>query len=154
VETAIVADLVHDITYTAQKNKGSFKNNKKITPSKISEMKDAVIGIDLNSIKIEQFLPKIKRLFSSGKHFRHFGANAQEVCYVADGSIDAFIDIRGKLRVTDIVASYLILKESGGIMLTPEGKELDIPLSADQRLSFIAASNQKLYETIKKILLY
>ena len=85
-------------------------------------------------------------------HFRHFGANALEVCYVAEGITDAFIDIRGKLRVTDIVASYLILKEAGGTILSPEGNELDIPLEATQRLSFVAASNMSIYNSIKKIM--
>jgi myo-inositol-1(or 4)-monophosphatase len=148
VEAAIVADLVHDVTYTAQKNGGAFKNGEKIKPSEVSNIEDAVIGVDLNTIKIEELVPKLKGLFKAGKHFRHFGANAQEICYVADGSTDAFIDIRGKLRVTDMVASYLILKEARGIIVAPNGEELNIPLDATQRLSFIAASNKKLYKAI------
>ncbi|MBT8171952.1 hypothetical protein KJN74_03690, partial [Candidatus Bathyarchaeota archaeon] len=144
--------IIHNVTYTAQKNKGAFKNGKKITPSKIVNVEDALIGIDLNSIKIEDIVTKLGNLFNIGKHFRHFGANAQEICYVADGSTDAFIDIRGKLRVTDIIASYLIIRESGGIIVSPEFEELNVPISATQRLSFIAASNSKLYEAIKEVL--
>ncbi len=152
VETAIVSDLVHDITYTAQKKGGAFKNGEKIKPSKISNLEDAVIGVDLNTFRIGELVTKLEGLFKKGKHFRHFGANAQEICYVADGSTDAFIDIRGKLRVTDMVASYLILREAGGIIVTPEGEELNVPLAATQRLSFIAASNKKMYEAIKEAL--
>lgn len=152
VEIAIVSDIVHDITYTAQKNKGAFKNGRPIKPSKVKKIQDAVIGIDLNTIKIEDFLPKLKGLFSSGKHFRHFGANAQEICYVADGSTDAFVDIRGKLRVTDMVASYLILRESGGTILTPEGSELNVPLEATQRVSFVCAANNELYKSVMEAL--
>ena len=152
VETAVVSDIFHDITYSAQKNGGAFKNGKRIEPSKIVNIKEAVIGIDLNTIRIEKLVPKLQDLFKVGKHFRHFGANAQEICYVADGSTDAFIDIRGKLRVTDMVASYLILREAGGIILTPKGDELNVPLAATQRLSFIAASNMPLYDEIKATL--
>jgi myo-inositol-1(or 4)-monophosphatase len=152
VETAIVSDIIHDVTYTAQKNMGAFRNGKHIKPSETSEIADAVIGVDLNTFKIEELLAKMEGLFRVGKHFRHFGANALEICYVADGSTDAFIDIRGKLRVTDMVASYLILREAGGIMVTPEGKELDVPLAATQRLSFIAASNRKIYDAIREAL--
>jgi myo-inositol-1(or 4)-monophosphatase len=150
VETAIVHDIVHDIIYTAKKNEGAFRNGQKIKPSQVSRIEDAVIGIDLNTFKIEELITKLEGLFKVGKHFRHFGANALELCYVADGRSDAFVDIRGKLRVTDVVASYLILREAGGIIVTPEGKELNIPLEATQRLSFIAASNMKLYEDIKE----
>jgi myo-inositol-1(or 4)-monophosphatase len=152
VETAIVSDIFHNIVYTAQKHKGTLKNGEKIKPSETSSMEEAVIGVDLNTFKIEELQSKLEGLFKRGKHFRHFGANALEICYVADGSTDAFIDIRGKLRVTDIVASYLILREAGGIMVTPEGEELNVPLAPTQRLSFIAASNQTIYETIKEAL--
>ena len=152
VETAIVSDIVHDITYTAQKNKGAFKNGKPICPSKVTNIEDAVIGLDLNTIKIDEFVPKLKGLFSKGKHFRHFGANAQEICYVADGSTDAFVDIRGKLRVTDMVASFLIMQEAGGIIVTPQGNELNVPLEATQRVSFVAAANKTLHESVMKAL--
>jgi myo-inositol-1(or 4)-monophosphatase len=152
VETAIVSDIFHSIVYTAEKNKGAFKNGTKINPSETSSIEEAVIGVDLNTFKIRELQTKLEGLFKNGKHFRHFGANALELCYVADGSTDAFIDIRGKLRVTDIVASYLILREAGGIIVTPEGEELNVPLVPTQRLSFIAASNQTIYEAIKEAL--
>lgn len=152
VEAAIVHDIIHDVIYSAQKNRGAFRNGQKIKPSDTSRIEDALIGVDLNTFRIKELVTKLEGLFKVGKHFRHFGANALELCYVADGRTDAFVDIRGKLRVTDIVASYLILLEAGGIILTPEGKELNIPLEATQRLSFIAAANRKIFETIQQAL--
>jgi myo-inositol-1(or 4)-monophosphatase len=152
VETTLVSDLFHNIIYTAQKNRGAFRNGEKIKPSQTISIEEAVIGVDLNTFKIKELQTKLEKLFKRGKHFRHFGANALELCYVADGSTDAFIDIRGKLRVTDIVASYLILREAGGIIFTPEGEELNVPLTPTQRLSFIAAANKRIYESIKESL--
>jgi len=152
VETAIVTDIIHDIAYTAQKNGGAFKNGKRIKTSETSDLEEALIGVDLNTFKIEELVTKLEGLFKRGKHFRHFGANALDICYVADGSTDAFIDIRGKLRVTDMVASHLILREAGGIMVSPEGEELDVPLAPTQRLSFIAAANRSIYEAIQEAL--
>jgi len=152
VETAIVTDIIHDITYTAQKNGGAFRNGERIKTSEMSEIEDALIGVDLNTFKIEDLVTKLEGLFKRGKHFRHFGANALDICYVADGSTDAFIDIRGKLRVTDMAASYLILREAGGIMVSPEGEELNVPLAPTQRLSFIAAANNRIYEAIQEAL--
>ncbi|MCP8321208.1 MAG: fructose 1,6-bisphosphatase, partial [archaeon] len=87
-------------------------------------------------------------LFKKVRHMRHFGANALEICYVASGFIDAFVDVRGILRVTDIAASYIILKEAGGEILTPDGKELDSILEPTQRVSFIAASNSTICDKI------
>jgi len=152
VETAIVTDIIHDITYTAQKNGGAFRNGERIKTSEMSEIEDALIGVDLNTFKIEDLVTKLEGLFKRGKHFRHFGANALDICYVAGGSTDAFIDIRGKLRVTDMAASYLILREAGGIMVSPEGEELDVPLAPTQRVSFIAAANSRIYEAIQEAL--
>ena len=153
VETAVVHDIIHDVIYSAQINKGAYRNGEKIKTSKKTEITDAVIGIDFNTIKVQELVIKLKELLKITNHFRHFGANALEVCYVADGMIDAFIDIRGKLRVTDVVSSYLILKEAGGIILSLDGNELDVPLGATERVSFIAASNIGIYEAIKKTIM-
>jgi myo-inositol-1(or 4)-monophosphatase len=71
---------------------------------------------------------------------------------VADGTTDAFIDIRGKLRVTDTAAAHLILLEAGGIMTTPTGDKLDAPLTATQRVSFVAAANKSIYDETQKLL--
>jgi myo-inositol-1(or 4)-monophosphatase len=48
VHTAMVADLFHNVTYTAQKGKGAYRNNHRIYPSKNMILEDAIIGIDLN----------------------------------------------------------------------------------------------------------
>jgi myo-inositol-1(or 4)-monophosphatase len=152
VETALVCDPIHDITYTAERGKGASRNRIKIQPSLTTSLEEAVIGVDFNTLKIHELMPRLIPLLEKTKHLRHFGADALELCYVADGKTDAFIDIRGKLRVTDIAAAYLILREAGGIMVTPEGNELDATLDATQRVAFIAAANKTIYAEIQKLL--
>lgn len=105
IHIALVADLFHNVTYTAKKGKGAYRNNQKITPSKNTSLEEAVIGIDLNTYKVQEIIPQLTNLIQKTKHIRHFGANTLELCYVADGTIDAFIDIRGKLRTTDMAAA-------------------------------------------------
>jgi myo-inositol-1(or 4)-monophosphatase len=152
VEIAFVTDIFHNITYSAQRGRGAFRNGEKIKPSQTSSLEEAVIGIDFNTLGMVELVSKLEEVLTRTKHLRHLGANALEICYVADGKTDAFIDIRGKLRVTDVAASYLMTLEAGGIMVTPEGTELDAPLSATQRVSFIAAANKGIYEKIMKFL--
>ena len=132
IHTALVADLLHDITYTGKKGEGACRNNQRIIPSHNTSMEEAVIGIDLNSYKVQRIAPCLTSLIKKTKHIRHFGANALELCYVADGTTDAFIDIRGKLRTTDMAAAWLILNEAGAKITTPEGKPLDIRLHPKQ----------------------
>jgi len=152
IHTALVADLFHNITYTAQKGKGAYRNNQKITPSKEESLEEAVIGMDINTYKIQKIIPKLTSLIQKTKHIRHLGANALELCYVADGTTDAFIDIRGKLRTTDMAAAWLIIQEAGAKITTPEGKLLNVRLSPKQKVTFIVTANQKIHNIILKSL--
>jgi len=148
INTALVTDLFHDITYTAQRGKGAYRNNQAITPSKNTSLEEAVIGVDLNSYKVQRITSQLTSLIQRAKHIRHFGANALELCYVADGTTDAFIDIRGKLRTTDMAAAWLIIGEAGAKITTPEGRPLKVKLDPRQKVEFIAAANQKIHRII------
>jgi myo-inositol-1(or 4)-monophosphatase len=152
IHEGLVADLHHGVTYMAQKGNGAYRNNQKMTPSETTSLEEAVIGMDLDTYKVQKLIPKITRLVKRTKHIRHLGANALELCYVADGTTDAFIDIRGKLRSTDIAAAYLILEEAGARITTPEGKPLKIKLNPKQKGSFIAAANPKIQKTIVNLM--
>ena len=152
IHTALVADLFHGITYTAQKGHGGYRNYQKITPSNNISLEEAVIGIDLNSYKVQRIIPQLTLLIQRTKHIRHFGANALELCYVADGTTDAFIDIRGKLRTTDVAAAWLIIEEVSAIITTPDGKPLDVKLDPRQNVEFVAAGNHEMHETILSLI--
>lgn len=148
IHTALVADLTHGITYTSQKGKGAYRNNRKMIPSKTASLEEAVVGIDLNTYKIQKIAPQLTDLIQETKHIRHLGANALELCYVADGTTDAFIDIRGKLRTTDMAAAWLMIKEAGANITTLEGKPLNVKLDPKQKVAFMATANQKIHKTI------
>jgi myo-inositol-1(or 4)-monophosphatase len=148
VFAALVTDLAHDTTYTAVKDKGAYRDGEKITSSTRDSLEDAMVGLDLNSYKVKEIVPKLTDLIQKTKHIRHFGANALELCYVADGSTDAFIDIRGKLRTTDLAAAYLIVKEAGGKITTPTGEGLEAKLDPAQTIKFIASGNTQIQKTI------
>jgi len=152
IEVALVTDLFHNVTYIAKRGCGALRNERKISPSRTSSLEESVIGVDLNTFKIRELVDSLVPVLGEAKHIRHLGANALEICYVADGTTDAFIDIRGKLRTTDIAAAYLILREAGGIMVTPGGMEMNVPLAPTQRVSFIAAANTSIYNKIMELL--
>jgi myo-inositol-1(or 4)-monophosphatase len=152
VNAAAVADLFHDVTYLAQKNHGGYRNQQKITPAQTNSLVEAVIGIDLNTYKVAELSARLNQLLTRTKHIRHLGANALELCYVADGTIDAFVDIRGKLRTTDIAAATLIIQEAGATITTPQNTPLTNPLSPTEKAAFIAAGNSQLHQTILKTL--
>lgn len=152
VEVALVADVMQNATYTAEKGKGAYKNGTRIKPSETVRLEEALVGVDFCSLKARQLVNQLVRVLGRARYSRHLGANALEICYVADGTIDAFIDIRGKLKITDVAAAYLILLEAGGVFTTPEGAKLDARLSPKQRLSFVAAANKSMHETIMNLI--
>ncbi len=148
VESAAVADLFHDSTYLAQRKLGAYCNYRKITPTQTTKLTEAVIGLDLNSYGVAELSSKLNRLLAQTKHVRHLGANALELCYVADGTIDAFVDIREKLRITDVAAATLIVKEAGASVTSPRGSPLTNALDPTERVAFVAAGNPRLHRTI------
>ena len=148
VYAALVVDLFHDVTYSAFEGKGAYRDGKKIETSKTASLDEAVVGLDLNTYKVKEVAPKLTALIEKTRHIRHFGANALELCYVANGLTDAFIDIRGKLRTTDVAAGFLIVKEAGGTVTTPENKVLNVKLDPKQTLSFIASGNMQIHKKI------
>ncbi len=152
VHSALVTDLFHGTAYTAYKSKGAFCNGRRITPSKNTSLEEAVIGMDLNSYNIDKIAPRLTDLIKKTKHLRHFGANALELCYVADGTTDAFVDIRGKLRTTDVAAASLILKEAGARLTTLDDKQLDAKLDPKQKVEFVAAGNPEIHRKILSLI--
>ena len=151
VTHALVTDLHHGITYTAEKGEGAQKNDKKITPAKTTNLEDLTLGIEI-LLKAPQHIKAAAAILQNTKHPRHFGADALEICYVADGTTDGFIDLRDKLRATDMAAAQLILPEAGGTITTPNGKKLNLPLTPTQRTSFIAAANKTLHKRLKTLI--
>ena len=148
VYAGMVIDLAHDVTYTAFKGEGAYRNRKKMETSKTVSLDEAVIGLDLNTFKSKTVVPKVTTLIENTKHIRHYGANALEICYVANGLTDAFIDLRGKIRTTDIAAGFLIVKEAGGVVTTPDNQTLNVKLDPTQKLSFIASGNLQIHQKI------
>lgn len=152
VFAASVTDLTHDVSYTALKGKGAERNGKKIKPSTLKSLGQAVIGVDLNTLEIKTVAAQLSDLIEVTPHVRHFGANALETCYVADGLTDAFLDIRGKIRTTDVAAAFLVVEEAGGVVTDPEGEAIDLKLDPKQKLKFVASGNEEIHQAILKLI--
>ena len=155
---AVVLDLFTGDIYSASKEKGSFYNNKKIhvknedfnSIESLEDLKsfDVLIGTNISGIT-SNILNEISKVLLFSTHIRHFGANALELCYFARGFMDAYIDIREKIRATDMAAGYLIAKEAGGKLYSPNGQELDSDLGLKTKLSFYAVGNKKIFDLLK-----
>ncbi|MFA5572985.1 MAG: inositol monophosphatase family protein [Candidatus Bathyarchaeia archaeon] len=148
VYTGAVIDLVHDEIFSAYEGMGSYRDGRVIHTTNTQSLDEAVIGLDLNVYKAKMNLTIGAAFIENTKHTRHFGANALEVSYVAAGLTDAFVDLRNKIRTTDIAAGFLIAKEAGAIITDVDNKSINVPLDPKQTLNFIASANETLHKQL------
>lgn len=149
VSEAAIIDLTNGDLYSASKSNGAYLNGKPITKS--NRETDLMVGINISGMNLMKF-KLLERVLDKANHIRHLGANALELCFLARGYLDAYIDIRDKIRATDMAAAYLIVHETGGKIFDLSGKILDSPLAVDARMSFIAIGDDKKMQIINDII--
>jgi myo-inositol-1(or 4)-monophosphatase len=93
---------------------------------------------------------RLKPVLAEADHVRQFGANALEMCYLARGFLDAYVDLRGKVRPTDVASACLIAKEAGCNLRSDNGSELDSDLDVKTRLSYVAAANSRVLNQLAR----
>jgi fructose-1,6-bisphosphatase/inositol monophosphatase family enzyme len=83
---------------------------------------------------------------------RSFGCSSLEMCLVAEGKADAFLldcELYEKsIRIVDIAASALILREAGGKLIDLEGNDLDMPFDLATRANFLAYGDERMREAL------
>jgi myo-inositol-1(or 4)-monophosphatase len=94
---------------------------------------------------------RTRNIYKNVRRVRLLGSVALELCYVASGKLDALVDIRGALRVTDVAAGQLILKEAGGLVTDRKGNSLTLPDNVISRIEMVA-SNGHVHEKLLKLL--
>lgn len=150
VTDGVITNLSNGEMYWASKGKGAFFNNKQIKVHNKDPIYK-IIGINTSGASAN-LMKRLHPIFEKHNHIRHFGANALEMALFARGLMDIFIDLRNKIRIQDIAAGYLIVKESGGLLLDSDLKPLDADLSYETRVSFVAAANQEILDEIMSLL--
>jgi len=146
VDEAII-DIATGDLYYASKGNAAFLNGNKISVRKPNKIKvnEIIAGVNISGIS-QELLHSIGPIISKLNHIRVFGANALELCFLARGYLDMFMDFRGRIRPTDMAAAFLIVKEAGGLVLDKAGNVLDSEISFGNRFSFIALSDLKIYD--------
>jgi myo-inositol-1(or 4)-monophosphatase len=149
VVDAAIIDIATGDLYSASKDRGAFLNGNKISVRKPENIKqeEIIAGVNISGIS-QELLYSIGPMLTKLNHIRVFGANALELCFLARGYLDMFMDFRGKIRPTDMAAAYLIVKEAKGLVLDKTGNTLDSELSFNNRFSFIALSDIKIYDLL------
>jgi len=127
--------------YFAEKGKGAYLNGKRIKVGKKQIPSIVVLGkgrAKKDFIKLHKILG---RIIGKYRAFRLWGCTSLDLCYIASGRIDGYINPGSK--IWDFAAGVLIVKEAGGKVTDFSGKEWDF------KTRNLVASNKK----INKLLL-
>ena len=127
----LIYDPIKDEMFYAEKNNGAFFNNQRIRVSKKNNISECLF---VTSGKIE---------FDYDFSFRKSGSAALDLAYVAAGRYDGYF--QKKLKIWDIAAGIIILKEAGGLI-----NEIDISNVEDIN---IIASNADINAKLKEKLI-
>jgi myo-inositol-1(or 4)-monophosphatase len=120
---AYIFDLARGNSYYAEAGRGAYNE----TGSRLSVSQNA----DLKHFSISAYTlrPNTARIAGIGnrvRRIRTLGSASLEMALVASGKLDAFVDLRGMMRVVDVAAGKLLIEEAGGIVTDANGDELHL----------------------------
>lgn len=143
----VIYHVVPKDLYWAEKEKGAFLNGRKISVSKTSKLKDAVVALGIGTItrrraKLDDyFFPLLDKV----RYYYSLGGGAVSMAYVARGFLDALPNIAW---IWDQAAAGIIITEAGGKVTDRQGQPVDW---SKDRQEFIA-SNSLIHEEILEAL--
>jgi myo-inositol-1(or 4)-monophosphatase len=124
----LVAGLVYNPadheTFTAEKGKGAFLNDKRIRVAARAELAAAVIGTGIphsGRPNHELFLKELRAVMAASAGVRRMGAAALDLAWTAAGRFDGFWE--HGLRPWDVAAGIVILREAGAYVSDSAGKD-------------------------------
>ena len=142
VSYGIVQNVPTGDLFQAEKGKGAFLNNAQIGVCDIPPPEL------LSSLLLGKNSNKHTASLSQQNKVRSLGSASLEMCMVARGALDVYVVGKEYMRVTDIAASTLIVREAGGIVTNIKGSPLDMPLTLDERTSVVAACSRHLVQQV------
>ena len=132
IVSGLIFDPIKNEMFYAEKNNGSYLNNKRIRVSKKQDINKCLFATNGEKFK------------NARLHNRKSGSAALDMAYVAAGRYDGYF--QENLNLWDIAAGLILVKEAGGIL-----NEID--LVRNENLEIIASSpniNEKMLEKIGK----
>ena len=120
--------------YWATRGGGAFHNGIRLQVSQVNSLRDSVVGIS----GLPSFRP-------GWGQFRALGAAALDICLVATGALDGWIDFNSH-GVWDYLASILVCQEAGVTVEEFQGRDLVVTQYAEKRTPLVASSRELLSE--------
>jgi fructose-1,6-bisphosphatase/inositol monophosphatase family enzyme len=133
---AVVANQATGVRFEASRGGGARCDSKAISPTSCESMREAVVALSGYS-----------RRWLGWSQYRVLGAAALDLCAVAAGQVDAFIDCAPQaLAPWDYLGGVLICQEAGAAVTETFGRELVVRQEGIRRSPLAAATPALLAE--------
>lgn len=120
----VVYECCRNELFWANKNSSAFMNGQVIKVSDVHTVDQSLVllGLPYNTVGYMDFLTDmIRKLYGKTCSLRVLGSAASELCYVACGRYESFVE--GFICPWDVAAGALILKQAGGMVTDFSGGE-------------------------------
>jgi fructose-1,6-bisphosphatase/inositol monophosphatase family enzyme len=135
---AVVANLATGARYTATRGGGATLDGQPISLTSTTALDDAVIAI--SGLPDHHY---------GWRQFRAMGASALDICAVAHGRFDGFVDMSPDAHgVWDYLGGMLVVQEAGGVVADALGRDLVVIDHAARRTPVAATSAALLDELL------
>jgi myo-inositol-1(or 4)-monophosphatase len=130
---ALVVNLVSGEVFEAVRGGGAMRDGRSIRPSASTELSDSIVGLS-------GYPPR----HLGWRQFRALGAAALDLCAVATGVLDGYLDCSWDAHGSwDYLGGMLVCIEAGASVVDAEGREL-VVLGHDDRRTPLAAGTPDL----------
>ena len=144
LEAALVIDLTCGDRYEAERGRGARLNGRPVHKS-LFDPREVLVAVAADY----DDPMTVERMQRKHHHIRDLGSAAMEMCLVGTGALDAFDVRKDWLRVIDIAAATLFVREADGIVLDPAtGEDLDTPFDLGARTGVLAAKDRQALEAV------
>jgi fructose-1,6-bisphosphatase/inositol monophosphatase family enzyme len=95
--------------------------------------------------------PAAHEIARSARRVRSLGSAALDLCGVAYGGFDVYYmntAAEARLRVVDVAAGVLLVREAGGAVVDENRQDLDMPFALDARANLVAVGDRRALEVI------
>lgn len=124
LQHGLVYDPVRQEVFHASRGEGARLNDRRIRVNPTTRLEQALIGTGFPVRRpndLAGYLPQFCQLMPKLSNIRCSGSAALDLCYVAAGRLDAFVEMG--LGPWDMAAGVLMVKEAGGLVADWQGSE-------------------------------
>ena len=145
LQNSIVYNPITDDIFIAEKGIGATHNNIRMQVSSEQKIEYSLLGIDhINNFYDHFNNENLKELLDSAIGIRSFGSSALNICSVAAGKLNAYMNYIEEPNLLD--AAFLVLKESGGEYNTLQN-------GIKTKSNYFIVSNEKIYDNLSSKLI-